>query len=423
MSDYGSDVVTRNRRWLPSEPNRHPMSPTIPVAKLRLYRELANSGLTTKSLSDLPHSSSHQFYSSSLSTNSRAINRPHSVLSCSSVPTPAPMDRVTLSYPGTPTKSNGYLQQQHHLHQHLSGSATGIGYGRPSSINLHHPSTNQYSPDPYVQGQTWSLGSHRQSAYQDRYYPAGTNYPTSYNPHLAATGSYQRDLITTSPSAYARRNNVAIPVHSSSSAAAAAAAALATRSSTLPGSAGYYRQHHHSDHDLRYIRDPLAAGSSYASVPGYGSTGYVQSPAVHRSSGYHPSATAATATNSSYYYQQYPHHHSRSRHYRSESDLDTLSNLYQTYPTGSGAHSYHQQSASMGPSVHPQHQHQQAYPTSSSYYGQHQHQHDPYQQSLEHSRYAQSNPYTIYPGYGQSAGTINSSTVTNRYNRSADRYY
>ncbi|XP_015781996.1 uncharacterized protein LOC107359915 [Tetranychus urticae] len=403
MSDYKSDVTTRNRRWLPSEPNRHPLSPTIPVAKLRLYRELAAGA--SRSLTDLPHS-----YHSNSSSH-RTINRPPSVLSSSSIPTPAPMDRVTLSYPGTPTKSNGYAHQQHYLQQHLSGSATGVGYGRPSSINLHHPS-NQYSPDPYVQG-TWSLGSHRQSAYQDRYYPSGTNYPSSYNPNLA-TGSYQnqRDLLTISPSAYARRN-VSIPIHSSS--ASATSAALAARSSGLPGSGGYYRQHHHSDHDLRYINP----NSSYPSVPGYGSGSYVQNPTIHRSSGYHP--TQATS-NSSHYYQQYPHH-SRSRHYRSESDLDALSNLY-PYPTDpvrtqsgvhSSTHGYH--SGTMGPSTH------QAYP-SSSYYGQH---HDPYQQSLEHSRYAQSNPYTIYPGYGQSTGTINATSstasATNRYNRSLDRYY
>ncbi|XP_053209182.1 uncharacterized protein LOC128393082 isoform X1 [Panonychus citri] len=471
MSDYGSNYVTseRNRRWLPSKPwNRQPLSPTIPVAKLRLYKDLALRVLS-KSLTELPsqyyyrHLALSNNSSSALSSSSRAPSsisayRPSSVVSYSSS---APMDQVTLSYPGTPTKSYGYIQQQQHL------ATLASSYGRPSSVNLHTHPSSRYSPDPYLQytigsgSGTWSLGSHRQSSsHSDRHYPI-------------------------SPSTIARRN-VTLPVtHNSSS-------SLTNRSSALPGITVSHRspepygattttsntgesslreqiknglkyfaderkrlrqyqqqqqQHYndnlyHSDHDLRYIQTNLSSPYNLNSGGVYGQ-GSMLTPSVPTQSILRSQGMIAGA---------YP----RTRQHRSESDLDALFNLYSHVPdpvierrplpgvsrVGGipytdtslqiASNPYLQRNASFpsiplpGSMVYnntygspysgqiESHVHQ----PQASYYNQH-HLHPSYQQqhlqSIEQQRYAQSNPYTIHPGYG--------SATHNRYSRSLDRYY
>ncbi|XP_053209183.1 uncharacterized protein LOC128393082 isoform X2 [Panonychus citri] len=358
MSDYGSNYVTseRNRRWLPSKPwNRQPLSPTIPVAKLRLYKDLALRVLS-KSLTELPsqyyyrHLALSNNSSSALSSSSRAPSsisayRPSSVVSYSSS---APMDQVTLSYPGTPTKSYGYIQQQQHL------ATLASSYGRPSSVNLHTHPSSRYSPDPYLQytigsgSGTWSLGSHRQSSsHSDRHYPI-------------------------SPSTIARRN-VTLPVtHNSSS-------SLTNRSSALPGITVSHRSPEPygattttSNTDPVIERRPLPGVSRVGGIP-YTDTSLqiASNPYLQRNASF-PSIPLPGSM--------------------------VYNNTYGSPYSGQIESHVHQPQA--------------------SYYNQH-HLHPSYQQqhlqSIEQQRYAQSNPYTIHPGYG--------SATHNRYSRSLDRYY
>ncbi|XP_074594677.1 uncharacterized protein LOC141850045 [Brevipalpus obovatus] len=220
------------RRFLPHEPlNKHPTSPTIPVAKLRLYtgrnRDLRSTSKRSQSTSPilLPKIFDRMALSCpgtpirSNGYSSPGIDRPTSLYhNRSGVPKMSTTSNLmALSPPSLPSLPTYFASSSATGHRHRHHSTGhydryGTQYNMPSSsYNRYNPTTNQYTNYP-----------HQQSSYYDRhqnpFYTTSTqhhasDYPvTHHSSHhsdhgryplsYSAEPSYSRNAATSSSSGY-----------------------------------------------------------------------------------------------------------------------------------------------------------------------------------------------------------------------------
>lgn len=326
----------RARRYLPSEPlNKHPTSPTLPVAKLRLFTDLYGNRDLRK-----------------LGNNRSQSNSP--------TPWQGNTDRMAMSLPGTPIRTNGYhsplLDRPTNLYRgsapKMPTTSNLLALSPPSlpSIPSYFSHHDRYGSSGYLGGHNtagYSSNHHRYNQYNPSYYSTNSVNQSYYNHHSshpdwasysnADYGHHQKYLpghsySTDSPSRHRsgyHHHRSGLPEQYLRS----RSYVIANQNNSLRDAIKSELKHYADDRkrytnaDLMVSDQPFIPGSSsYSNRYNYNKQRYLgTSNSLYRN---HilPHNTYDTAAAMSIHGHHLPHHH------RSESDLNALLDLHSDPP-------------------------------------------------------------------------------------------
>lgn len=320
----------RARRYLPSEPlNKHPTSPTLPVAKLRLLTDLFGNRDLRKS------------------------TRPQSV---SPTPWRTNSDRPAMSLPGTPIRSNGYyspsLDRPVNLYRgsvpKMSTTSNLLALSPPSLPSLpsyfsHH---DRYGSSGYLTGHNTaaypsSSSSHRNNQYNNPNYYSNNSVNQSYynqHPEYASQSDYGQHHKYPPTHSYStdpafRRSNYSSGYHHHKSGLPeqylrSRSYVIANQNSSLRDAIKNELKHYADDRKRNTNSDLVPLDPLFSSTP-TASSSYINR---------YPNYRHRYPTSSSLYRSHHPHgydmaiHGHAPHHHRSESDLNALLDLHSDPP-------------------------------------------------------------------------------------------